>query len=553
MPSHRRRVAWLEPSRFPYGYDDQNVYSGVLFPRAGPKMAGLLQSLGYDVEVISGETSPIDPDEIAREFDLACISTISNTATHAMILGRWLTERGLPVVMGGYQFAHGQSTPEALAPTEQALDFVPYVVRGEGYAALPQFLSALFGGGRFEDVSGLSYHTAGGRTVHNPTADLLSREAISALPLADWSAVRDVERIRVASAHGMQGCPRSCSWCAVWTRDGQRNRNTAAERFVDEIEHTLSCGRFRHVFFSADNFPVVHTWAREVCEEILRRGLRFTWTCQGEVAAALRTDLVTLMRRAGCERWCIGLESINEASLKDSGKRQNRELMEQAVEALHRQGIHIHGMFIVGLPHDTPQTLAATLAWAKRLRIETAQFLCLSDLPGSVDYERHRLWESAYQPFSDALAPLNWMFINGHYARLTNETMRLADVQQTTFELMQRFYSPLRVLQPLLWPGRTARAAARRAEGGLGARLRTGLWHTLSVAFLRLRGHLGTRRWLAHDFNRTYLKLLTAEGERAEFLRRRLLSHLPPAWLETLEQVHVERQARLGAVALATS
>ena len=156
-PAAVRRIAWIEPARLPYDYDDQNIYSGILFPRAGPKMAGLLKSLGYEVEVISGELSPLDPDEIARDFDLACISVLSNTAPYGMILGRWLVERGLPVVMGGYQFAHTKTDARAMRPTEQALDFVPYVVRGEGYVALPQLLEAFSMGGALDDVPGLSY------------------------------------------------------------------------------------------------------------------------------------------------------------------------------------------------------------------------------------------------------------------------------------------------------------------------------------------------------------------------------------------------------------
>ncbi|MBI2300480.1 MAG: radical SAM protein [Armatimonadetes bacterium] len=538
------RIAWLEPSRLPFGFDDQNIYSGILFPRAGPKMAGLLQSLGYEIEVISGELSAIDVDEIARDFDLACISVLSNTTPHGLVLGRWLTERGLPVVMGGYQFAHNRWDLDALATTAEALDFVPYVIRGEGYAALPRFLQALDGKLPFSSVGGLSYRTPDGRTIHNGATPLLDRDQMNELPLADWSAVRDVETLFIVSAHGMQGCPRSCSWCAVWTRDGQRNRNTAAERLVDELEGALSVTKCQHVFFSADNFPVIHTWATEVCEEILHRGLDVSWTCQGEVAAVQRTELVELMARAGCRRWCIGLESINNASLADSNKRQTRETMEEAIRMLHERGVHVHGMFIVGLPHDTPETIRETVAWAKRMRIETCQFLCLADLPGSSDYEQHRLWEKSFRPLTDAYEPLNWMFVNGHYGRLGNEVMPPAVVQRVMGDAMLSFYSLPRALSRLVTLDMETFRVARRQGKGWFRSLREAHYHNLIVAFLRLRGWRDTHKWLKVPINQTYLRLLDARPEEVPALSRELVSHLPPEWVSTFERVYAERLER---------
>jgi len=538
------RIAWLEPGRLPHGSGDLNIYSGILFPRAGPKMAALLRSLGYEVEVISGENAVIDVDEIARDFDTACISVLSNTAAHGLVLARWLHRRGLHVILGGYQFAHTELTPDSLAPTEEALDFAPYVVRGEGYVSLPQLLAALAGERPLSDVGGLSYRDARGVSVHNPPGPLATRDEINALPLQDWSTVRGRETMRVVAVHGMQGCPRECSWCAVWTRDGRQNRNTDAGRLVDELEASLPHGPFQHVFFSADNFPVLHTWATAVCEEIVRRGIDIGWTCQGEVGATQRGELLDLMCRAGCERWCLGLESINPASLQGSRKRQSRETMEQAVRELRRRGVCIHGMFIVGLPHDTPESVRETLAWAQRMGLETVQFLCLIDLPGSSDYERRNLAQVSFRPFEGALAPLNWMFVNGHYARLGNETMSCADVHDAVAEAMLRFYALPRAIGPLLgvnWAHyRTCRAHGR----GKWASLRAARINSLFTGILRLRGWLNVRRWLRLPANQAYRALLSAAPEQAEALRERLLAQVPLAWVATLHEVHRERLAR---------
>jgi radical SAM superfamily enzyme YgiQ (UPF0313 family) len=543
-PSRYRRIAWIEPSRLPFGYDDQNIYSGILFPRAGPKMAAVLKAQGYEVEVISGETSPIDPDEIAEHFDLVCISVLSNTAPHGLILGRWLVERGLPVVMGGFQFAHTAFTPEALAPTTQALDFVPYVVRGEGYLALPQLLAALETGGEMKHVGGLSYRDAGGRIIHNPTAPLLSREYLNNLPPQDWSVVRDRDKMMVLPVQGMTGCPRQCSWCAVWPRDGRLDRTVDPQRFVDEMETCLGQNDFSHAFFSSDNFPALHKWALAVCQEIVKRGIHIHWSCQAEVGAVRHTELMETMIAAGCERWCLGLESINPASLEGSNKRQSRETMENAITELHRHGLAVHGMFIVGLPFDTPETVRTTAKWARRTGIETVQFLCLVDLPGSVDYEQQDLAHVAFQPFVDAYAPLNWMFVTGHYARLSNENLSLAQVQDIMMEAMRAFYTLPRALAPFFTLNWAAVKAARARGASWLASLRAAVKANVICGALRLRGWVQTRRWLKSEFNQTYLQMLRTEPGMQEPLRQRLLEHLPEEWLRTLERVDAERRGR---------
>jgi pyruvate-formate lyase-activating enzyme len=544
-PAHLRRIAWIEPSRLPYDYDDQNVYSGILFPRAGPKMAGLLQSLGYEVEVISGELSRLDPDEIAADFDVACISVLSNTAPYGMILGRWLSARGMTVVMGGYQFAHTQTTPLAMRPTEQALDFVPYVVRGEGYAALPMLLDALADRGSLDDVPGLSYRDESGRIKHNAAGALLSKEVLNALPLQDWSVVRDGHKMELFGLHGMYGCPRECSWCAVWPRDGRQDRTISPQHLVDELERSLSQGKFRHVFMSADNFPALHRWAQEVCEEITRRGLEVGWTCQAEVGATRHKELLDAMLAAGCEGWCLGLESINPDSLKDSRKRQDRELMEEAIRTLHARGIHLHGMFIVGLPHDTPETVQATADWARKVGLETVQFLCLADLPGSYDYEHQELGNKAFRPFDGAYEPLNWLFVTGHYARIGNEDMDVAAVQEAMARAMLSFYKWWRAI-PALLGANMARFRTSRARGrSVWRSFKDARLHNMFAGLFRLRGWILIHRWLKVDFNQAYVSLLSATPEEAPALRARLLAHLPPEWLRTLEEVDAERRARL--------
>lgn len=540
-----KRIAWLEPARFPYGYDDQHVFKGWVIPRAGPQMAGLLDSLGYDTVVYCGEGTPIDVHEIACNFDLACISVLSCTATHGLILGRQLSELGMPVVVGGFHFAHALMTPETLAPTTEALDYVPYVVRGEGYKTLVELLEALEGKRSFEGIKGLSFRV-GDEKIHNPSAQLMTREELNQLPLPKWEKVVGVRRGHVISIHGMYGCPRKCTWCAVWPRDGRGNRNIDPSKVVDAIEHALKVqgrgkDRITWIFFSCDNFPVIRSWAEGVCNEILKRKLPIKWTCQAEVAAAKRTSLVKLMKQSGCEWWCIGFESISEESLHASEKQQSFKDMEEAIKTLHAHGIKIHGMFICGLPGDTKESIFRTVKWAKRIGIETIQITCLVDLPGSQDYEVTRQWEKVFKPFTPPYELLNWLFMNGHYARIASDKMSLYEIQRCAIDAMKRFYSIGHIIRAL-FPNLNTLKYELRHGGGLIRGLKAACIDSIYLLALRMRGMKLLRQWENSKLNQIYQMMLRFP-ERIPQLVQEALKLIPKDWIEVMERVAKERRA----------
>lgn len=514
-----RRIAWVEPDQVPFGEKIPTVYSDAAMPRGGPLMAAWMQRYGTDVTVFSGEVTELDPDRLAG-YDLVCVSVLSNSAPHGLVLARQLRQRGVTVVMGGYHFAHTATTPETLAPTVEALNFCDYVVRGEGFVALPTLLGVLRGQQSLENVPGLSWVDHAGEVRHNPVGSGLGREQALKVPASDWSdeTLVDGTSFHIINEHGIFGCARKCSFCAVWTRDGNGSRAVDPVLFVQGLRRTLADRpHLKHLFFSSDNLPIVHTWATAVCEEMIRQPLRVSWTCQGEVRTAVqRPDLMKLMAQAGCVRVCMGLESINPEALAGSNKGQTRQMMEEAIKVVHRNGLAVHGMFIVGLPGDTRQSVRDTVAWAKQMKIETVQFLCLCGLPGSPDYENYRLWERAFRPFTGELAPLNWFFVNGHYAQISNE-MSLDDIQEAATEAMLDFYSPGRVVAPALCLGR----------GWVGRLITTGL---------RWRGWKNTRKWLQHPLNQAYCQLLKVEPGSQEWVRlhEKLIRCLPAGWLETL-------------------
>ena len=95
------------------------------------------------------------------------------------------------------------------------------------------------------------------------------------------------------------------------------------------------------------------------------------------------------MKRSGCEGLFIGLESVNEDSLRDVHKGQNSlDRAERAVYNIHQRGMMVNASFVFGLDGDTPDTFRRTLDWIIRHRIETVTSHIMTPYPGTVLYDR---------------------------------------------------------------------------------------------------------------------------------------------------------------------
>jgi radical SAM superfamily enzyme YgiQ (UPF0313 family) len=539
-----KRVVWIETAQFPHDYiSPPNIYTGVNMVRAGNVMAGVLARYGYDTTVISGEQTPLIPEQIAQISHTVCISVLSNSAPYGLLLASQLRALGCTVIMGGFHFAHLKMNEETLASTTAALNHCDYVIRGEGYESLPELLEALQDGGPLNDIGGLSWRNRTGDIQHNKTRK--TQQQLCELPLADWTSLVDRDKVRCIGIQGVQGCPRQCEWCAVWPRDGQggAQKRLGVEQVIAEIRAAQAeLPGADHLFLTADNLVADVVWLTALCHAMIEEGIKLPWTCQAETEVlAQNPDLVEIMAAAGCVRVCLGIESVSEAALMTMSKQQNIEHTATAVAVAHRYGIAVHGMFIVGLNGDDANAMRAALNWARKHRLESIQLLCLGDLPGSRLTEREHLHQKAFRPFTGALKQLNWLFLNGHYARLASDTLSLSEVQRASLDGMRQFYRLRRVVSGLLRPQEYVYLAARRRGHGRWESLRQMAWAQIVTTVMRWRGCSSMWAWGRHPLNQAYCDLLRAlndddEDAYGEALAR-LTAALPPGWVEQFEQL----------------
>jgi radical SAM superfamily enzyme YgiQ (UPF0313 family) len=432
----------------------------LLYPRLGlPMIGAALKQAGHDVLVYCEHVAPIDRRDVLSS-DLVGISTTTATAPAAYELADELRGRGIPTVIGGSHVTF--AADEALAHTG-------LVARGEGGEALMlELIEAVQGRRALDDIPGLSFRRAG-LSVHNeprePAADL------DDLPVPDLTLIVGHERLKSTPIMTSWGCPFACNFCSVTAMFGRRYRYRSPEAVIAE----LAAKRPTFVFFYDDNFAADRGRLKTLLRLMIEYDLVVPWQAQVRADATRDDELLDLMRRSGCRRVALGLESIDQATLDSFEKSQTVDDVVRAVHRLHEVGIRCHGMFVLGADTDSARTVHDTVDFALAHGVDTLMLNILTPAPGTKQFTDMEAEGRIFER--------DWRLYDGQHVVFTPRRLRPADLQAEVLRGYARFYS-----------------------------LRRGLGHLAGLRFAQLCDHAWcwwfARRWRWVRSNRGYLRKL---------------------------------------------
>jgi radical SAM superfamily enzyme YgiQ (UPF0313 family) len=141
-------------------------------------------------------------------------------------------------------------------------------------------------------------------------------------------------------------------------------------------------------FFEDDIFTINEKRCVELCEGMIKRGVRLQWNANSR--ADISYETLKTMKRAGCRALCVGFETGNQEIVDAYNKRLTVEDYYRFAKNARKAGIMMHGCFIVGGPGENKKTMMRTLKMAMDLRPDTAQFYPLMVYPGTPEYDRMR-------------------------------------------------------------------------------------------------------------------------------------------------------------------
>lgn len=430
----------INPTQFGIlnGEPNFDEYSISTLPsRALPTLEGILRQDGWrDVQsinpVIHGKNKRLTKDNLKRIYssDFLLISSITRTSPQSMKLVelyKLKNPRGLAIA--------GGSDPTFRA--EDWLNYVDVVVRKEGEKTLPILMNRLIEDLKnLDDIEGIAFKKKGNEIIITPERKFLTSEELSNLPHPYYDE-KTIKRAGVGVIETSRGCPNNCDFCGVTKFYGGEYRKKSVDYIIEELRRVKKSWKI--LFYVDDNFVGNSNSSMEksleTLEAIANNGLIVKRAAaQVTIRAAKNNDLLKALKKAGIMKLCIGIESINDKTLKAFGKPYNSEQNKEAIKKLKDYGFWIHGMLMPGGDGDTIEYLEELSHWANN-NLDSVQYFPPGPLPGTSLTEQMEK--------EGRILTKNYSLYDGHSVviRPKNENLKPYELQEMINKMYHDFYS----------------------------------------------------------------------------------------------------------------
>ena len=178
-----------------------------------------------------------------------------------------------------------------------------------------------------------------------------------------------------------RGCPYQCSYCdrSVFKRGFRYN---SAIYIYEHIRHLREHFGVKHINIYDDLFTANRRRIAELCQLLLTKPLGIHFNCAVRVG---HTDdkLLDMLKDAGCLMVSLGIESADEAMLERHKSGVSLEEVEDTVKRIQAAGLRVKGLFMMGLPGETEESIKKTSDFIISLGLDDMNMSKFTPFPGA--------------------------------------------------------------------------------------------------------------------------------------------------------------------------
>jgi anaerobic magnesium-protoporphyrin IX monomethyl ester cyclase len=328
-------------------------------------IGGPLIDAGHEVRLIDGEFGPmpfaaIVEEAVAYRPQAVLLGHSGSTSGHPVVAALTLALRAaLPeawIIYGGvFPTYHWR---EILREEPQ----IDVIVRGEGEETAPKLIRALETRQPLRAIPGIACRHLGTPVATAPApviADLdscrVGWELIDHARYSYWGGKRAVV------VQFSRGCPHLCNYCGqrgFWTRWRHRD----PKKFAAEIARLHRAHGVEVINFADENPTVSRKAWREFLEALIAEKVELTLVGSTRADDIVRdADILHLYKQAGFERFLLGMENTDEATLRLIRKGGATATDREAIRLMRRHGILSMATWVVGFEDESDRDLVRGL------------------------------------------------------------------------------------------------------------------------------------------------------------------------------------------------
>jgi len=261
--------------------------------------------------------------------------------------------KDIKIVVGG---THATIDPDNTLKNDE----FDYLVRGEGELT---FLELVEGRDK-KSIKGLSYKQ-NNKIIQNEKRPFI--KDLDGLPFPSRDLfINSTNYIDYGNVITGRGCPYTCVFCAsqkIWER---KVRLRSPQNVIEELKDLKNRFNPPIIYFIDDTFTLIKDRAKNICRKIIEEKINIPWKCDTRVDK-LDYELVNLMKKAGCIRIKIGVETGSENMQNKIKKKLTLDKIREGVKIIKSVGLPLTVYLMAGFPGETNRDIKNTIEFAKEI------------------------------------------------------------------------------------------------------------------------------------------------------------------------------------------
>jgi radical SAM superfamily enzyme YgiQ (UPF0313 family) len=403
--------------------DIKNV--SIFLPWSLLYLASSLRKNGYNVKIIDQRTESNWKKTLlnALKQDPLFVGISSMTGKqilYALHISKFVKENSpTPVVRGGI---HASLLPQQTIKNKS----IDIILRKEGDLTAVELAKALEKNRSLKDIKGICYKKDN-KIILTPEREFIAMDRLienfpfDLINMKDYflSYVEDCKRM--LTVFTTRGCSYKCMFCYNASYNKSKWRALSAEKTIKLFTIMVKKYNLDGLLIYDDDFFVDINRVKKICLGIIKNRLNIKWFADCRVNHILRMDkeMISLLKKSGCESLFFGIESGSERILKMIKKGFTVKDVIKCNLRLKEIEIIPGLTFMSGFPTETEQERKMTYSLIDRLmkdnsKVEINGITLYSPYPGTELFEiskQHgfkppqKLEDWANITFSNSIAP----------------------------------------------------------------------------------------------------------------------------------------------------
>lgn len=403
---------------------------------------GILEKSGHTVRLVDAIASKMTENQVIQDVvkfqpDVIVVDSNFSSLNNDINVANKLKESSgaISIIVG---------PPVAQFKEDIVRKGVDIAIRFEFDFVLKDLLIALRKGEELAGVKGISY-IRNGEVVHTQDREFSNSSDLDEIPFVSQVYKKHLKIEDYFLNHALfpmvqifttRGCPNQCTFCS-WPENlmGRKYRSRSVENIVDEFEYIKKIiPKVKEIFIEDDSFTINQKHVISFCEELEKRNLRISWSCQSR--ANIQYETMVAMKKSGCRLLDVGYESGDDKILKNIKKGITVEQLKEFTKNAKRARLKILADFVIGFPGENKKTIEISEKFINEIQPDILQIAIATPIPGTNFYQ----WciENNYLKTNDLVFSINQKGLQNpiiNYPNLTSE-----DISDSLRNILKSYY-----------------------------------------------------------------------------------------------------------------